>query len=847
MVPYECLEAAREAGIERPCTVPRAARMSDKGRSDRWHMTATTRAALRRRAAGRRVVGLAALSTVATAFCLTIFEAHPAGAQQPCNASVDGRSTTDYASPHDSLELDVDAPHRITAIAPADATRVRVDVETPIGKRSVIDQPIRGGAYDNPNVRLDENVGPYGVGLYKVTVRAGSCEETVWVRITGRSPFTTATGIAGTVAVAGGVALLALGVVRALRGRRGIVWGTIGGALGGVGALLCSQQFGWIAVTPTELVTWVVLPALGGTAVTGLSTLAARGTSAGAPPPAAPSPAAPPPAATPAPRPPSTPAPPPPSATPTPPAGAEVAPPPPVPTASAGEDPPRSSYARLEAPEAVVADDDFRLVVGLAPEPVGGVLNPEIVRPESSVGPYTLTVQVVADGFSLTEGAWRRELPVTADRAYPTTTYHLRADRQGDDVWSRPIQALYSVDGQTIGVAIRTIAVVARAELLSTAPPVATPIAKVIAVAPQKEAPDLTARITYSEAVSDGRLLWTFETTHGIAVPSEEIITDVGRRPQQFASDLIAGVASHRNDPGLVEFLTGIGRTVAEKIPEQFFTLLAAVATRLDRPPRVLLLAQEPYVPWELATVEPALDERSPAFLGAQCDVGRWVFGQRRPTLPPPTEVDADDIAVVYGVYPETEWRLVDAEEEADALVRQWHATAVNAAATSVLECLKGSPPAGVLHFAVHGTYAPEGVLEGLILVDGERLDPMVVKGCMLNRAPFIFLNACQVGSSNEVLGDYSGLAEAFLHAGAAAVVAPLWSIDDSAAKELALRFYTRVLRDGLAPAAVLRDERRTYAGPGSDGSATRLAYQFFGHPALALRGGAAERTRRTT
>ena len=92
------------------------------------------------------------------------------------------------------------------------------------------------------------------------------------------------------------------------------------------------------------------------------------------------------------------------------------------------------------------------------------------------------------------------------------------------------------------------------------------------------------------------------------------------------------------------------------------------------------------------------------------------------------------------------------------------------------------------------------------------------------------------MGSSNEVLGDYSGLAEAFLHAGAAAVVAPLWSIDDSAAKELALRFYTRVFRDGLPPATVLRDERRGYAGPGSDGAATRLAYQFFGHPALALR-----------
>ena len=167
--------------------------------------------------------------------------------------------------------------------------------------------------------------------------------------------------------------------------------------------------------------------------------------------------------------------------------------------------------------------------------------------------------------------------------------------------------------------------------------------------------------------------------------------------------------------------------------------------------------------------------------------------------------------------------------------MQQYRASPVNALSATVIDCLKGHPPADVLHFAVHGTYAPEGVLEGLILIDGERLDPMVVKGCAFARAPFVFLNACQVGSGNEVLGDYSGMAEAFLHAGAAAVVAPLWSIDDVAAKELALRFYKRVFVDGATPASALREERSAYAGPGGDGAATRLAYQYFGHPGLSL------------
>ena len=288
---------------------------------------------------------------------------------------------------------------------------------------------------------------------------------------------------------------------------------------------------------------------------------------------------------------------------------------------------------------------------------------------------------------------------------------------------------------------------------------------------------------------------------------------------------------------------------MSENVPQQFFDLLAAVApiaAKEQRAARVLLLSEEPYVPWELATVEPALDASAPPFLSAQADVGRWSFGQRRPSLPPPIEVDARRTSRSSAAsIPTRPGASSTPRKKPQTLVQRWHATSVDAAAAAVLECLKGTPPADVLHFAVHGTYAPEGVLEGLILVDGERLDPMVVKGCPLARAPFVFLNACQVGSSNEVLGDYSGLAAAFLHAGAAAVVAPLWSIDDAAAKELALRFYARTFGDGVPPASVLRDERRAFAGPDGDGAATRLAYQYFGHPALRLRAdsGAAPRS----
>jgi hypothetical protein len=762
--------------------------------------------------------------------------ASPAAAQEPCVAAVDGNLIEGHG-PGNPLEFDADAEVLVEAIAPADAERVRVEVVLPFVTTRVIDDPVAPGTVFRDTVDLGD-AAPYGVGLYRVEVEAGDCSSTVWVRLTGRSPFTTVTGIVATGAFVGGLGLVIWGVVRAVNGKRGIVPGLVGGAIGGFGALVLAQQHGWVGMTDRVLITWIGFPALGGVAITQVSALLSGGAGAAAPAPVpAPAPAPVPPPAAPAPvPPPSAPVPPPTTAAPAPPPAIDFGvPPPEVPVA----DPPRSAYARIDAPEAVVAEEEFELVVGLAPEPVAGVVGGPLVRPESSVGPYTLVVQVVADGFTLRNnlGGWRRELPVTAEAPYPTVTYLLRADRQAAEVWSRSVQALFSVDGQTMGMAVRSVAIVARAELLGVLPAPPEPVANVMTVAPQRDAADLTVRILRGESPTDGRLLWTFETTLGVDVPDEPVATDIGARPADFARQLIAGVASHRGRPTLVPFLTGIGHTVSEQVPNEFFDVLAAVATRVeDRPPRVLLLSEEPYVPWELAVLDPPIDATGPPFLGAQCDVGRWVLGQRRPPLPPPPALEVADLAVVTGVYPSARDRLVDAEEEAAEIAQRWSAVPVDAVAVEVIDCLAGTPPADVLHFAVHGSYAPDGVLEGLLLVDGDTLDPMAVKGTTFARTPFVFLNACQVGSSNEVLGDYAGLAAAFLHAGASAVIAPLWSIDDAAAKDLALRFYNRVFDDGLLPASVLRDERREFAGNYSDGAATRLAYQFFGHPALAVR-----------
>jgi hypothetical protein len=414
----------------------------------------------------------------------------------------------------------------------------------------------------------------------------------------------------------------------------------------------------------------------------------------------------------------------------------------------------------LSCPGVVLVGAEFDLLVGLSETPTPGVPGGPMVRPASSVGPYTLSVQVVADGFVLADAAdrWRRELPVTAEAPYPSVALRLRAAPQSEPVATRGIRAIFSVDGQTIGMAVRSVAIADSPELERTAADLPAEGGVDIEVPAQPTAPDLTVRIVHGVSESDGRLLWTFETRDPtIDVPDGPVGGDIGEHPETFARQLIDQIAGHEGQPGLYQYVMGIANTVGDEVPQEFWDVLRAVAGRTPgRPPTILFLSEEPFVPWELAVVDPPLDPRLPPFLSAQACVGRWVLARRRPKLPPPTEVDVLAAAVVSGVYGQ-EWRLVEAEQEAAELVASLGATAVDARLEPLIACLEGRPRADVLHVAVHGIYNPGGGKEGLILVDGQALDPLLVKGAKLAGSPFVFLNACQVGTGAKILGNYAG------------------------------------------------------------------------------------------
>lgn len=502
-------------------------------------------------------------------------------------------------------------------------------------------------------------------------------------------------------------------------------------------------------------------------------------------------------------------------------------------------EPPAPTYALLRCPDVVVVEEEIELEVGISLVPMEDVEG-EPLRPPA-VPKYRLTIHVIAQGFRLRPGeSWRNELDVTTGGPYPTFTLHLTPEPQDRPVRSRRIRASYLVEGQSIGFAVRAVSVVEHAGLIEEVEAEPHPAPATMGIPGAESAADLTVTILQED--SDlGELLWTFATPHaGIQAPDQPISRDVGSDPARFARQFVDKVNAREGKVGLYPFLRGIGREIADHVPPPVWSALREIGARKPgEPPTVLILSEEPYIPWELAVMPQPLDAGTPPFLAAQASVGRWVLPEAdRPRVPPPLEVEVRSAAVISGVYDSPTWRrLEEAEEEARQLAQQYRGVvAVDATHPTVTKCLGGDPEADLLHFAVHGIYDPNGIQNGLVLVDEATLDPYDVKGSDLRRSPFVFLNACQVGAGDRILGDYAGLAAAFLYAGASGVIAPLWSVKDTLAREIALEFYRKVAA-GEQPAHILREERARFRESDAPVSATCLAYQFFGHPELRLRG----------
>ncbi|MCY1498820.1 CHAT domain protein [compost metagenome] len=241
------------------------------------------------------------------------------------------------------------------------------------------------------------------------------------------------------------------------------------------------------------------------------------------------------------------------------------------------------------------------------------------------------------------------------------------------------------------------------------------------------------------------------------------------------------------------------------------------------------MVSEEPYMPWELMVPNggPAGQGRSLP-LGAEFNVGRWIYQTKTPNR----ALSLHDSRIIAPKYDDDN-ALPLSQAEAAAVAEAYAGQVITPAKfeeVSMALCSRSS----LLHFICHGEDKGSAG-QTLLLDDSDSLTATNLFGidgveeAFHTKAPVVFLNACEVGRGNPSLIGTRNFASQFIQLGAQAVIAPLWSVDDTVAHEVALSFYSALKAAPTKPLAeILRDIRKKAYETGKD---TYAAYCFFGNP----------------
>ena len=540
-------------------------------------------------------------------------------------------------------------------------------------------------------------------------------------------------------------------------------------------------------------------------------------------------------------------------------------------------------WPRLEAPEYVPALQPFEVVVGLAASAqattVGGPMT--LTAPAGALV-LDIDVELTCTGAESADG-WCQKLRVPiSDPTSLSVTFHLTGrEPQGEEqLHLTMLEVRYVMNGAVCGTASRALAIGAStAEKPPTLGPnapgtpwLSTPMNSTpIDVSQDVPVADLTIEIVKADRNARGTYSCWLRSPYTLKTPAGPHDIDLGDEARAFASSVVSLVRAMSGDVLIANALDSVGDLVAEKFPSAAVSALREVARATHpNPPTVLLVSADPYVPWELARIDPPLDLSRPPFLGAQVVMGRWLrtgspsavelrltdesTGAHRPPLNPPASIDVRHMAVMAGMYKPSSGlqRLPHAEDEAKDLIVSHKAIPLSASPQGLAQLLGAKLDhdfelvgADAVHFAGHGQFnATETDASVLYLSNGKPLSSLLFRSAQYGppkgNQPLIFLNACMIGIGAELLGDMGGFPGNCLRGGFGGMLGALWEVDDDIARKIAVEFWERALPvNGKAPEPVgdiLRDLRARFVTENEVfPPATYLAYVYYGHPCLTM------------
>ena len=367
---------------------------------------------------------------------------------------------------------------------------------------------------------------------------------------------------------------------------------------------------------------------------------------------------------------------------------------------------------------------------------------------------------------------------------------------------------------------------------------------------PQPMAPEEIARlldpgtVLLEYALGEERsFLWVVGTggLRSFVLPSRKEIEDLARRVYEDLSTVSAGAARGDENETLSRLLlkpawkelAGVERLVV--VPDAALHVL----------PFSALLVPEPGQGWETPIRQPLLEsfqvvdlpsattlalqrrrlEQRPRASERAVVLADPVFAPDDPRLAHPAKAAPSPQAAADDVLPAFE-RLPASGREAEViagLAPKGEVRTVLDLSASRETVLSGELRAyRIVHFATHAvadTANPElsGLVLSLVDAAGKPREGFLGLSDIYEldlAADLVVLSGCRTGFGREVRGEgLMGLTRGFFYAGVPRVVASLWPVQDRATHELMSNFYQAMWRDGLSPAAALRQAQRSMRG----------------------------------
>jgi hypothetical protein len=350
--------------------------------------------------------------------------------------------------------------------------------------------------------------------------------------------------------------------------------------------------------------------------------------------------------------------------------------------------------------------------------------------------------------------------------------------------------------------------------------------------------PDLSITIRASEA-NDGRQFHCTLSTplldsYKVPVTTSWNLPSVSE--QLVRSHMQAFTKKQPVAGALVAELRGAGIALFEAGPKSFQKLFWELVDAERLPREISIVSEEPYIPWELMIprrkrANGQLETRKP--LGVEFPIGRWIppdFVAGR------TQIPLTDSYVIAPKYASARQALPHSDAEEALLMQLFLGEAISPATFVQIAEKLTSAGRSLVHFVCHGKDSGDG-RQVLQLENNEELSSWQVLGIegleavFAQKRPFVFLNACEVGRATAALVGLGGFATSFIELGASAVIAPLWSVKDEIAHQVAEAFYNSVKSEPSTPFAEILRRLRAKAYEGKSAEDTYAAYCFYGDP----------------